>query len=422
LLLGVLVFNNVSKKRGDIMEISTLRPPVQAVDQEGLIAVCQKLIQTQSYTGQEQGVAHQLKDKMLELGFDRAWIDSVGNVIGEIKGVKPGPRILFDGHIDTVEVSDREKWTVDPFAGTVKDGRIYGRGATDMKCSVVAMVYGLAPLVSMKEHMHGSVFISGTVCEETFEGIALGKVVEALQPDFVVIGEASGLSLKRGQRGRAEIAVTTLGKAAHSSNPSVGKNAVYMMMRLVERILQQPILQDAFLGEGILELTDIISTPYPGASVVPHRCRVTFDRRTLVGETDESVLAPIRRAIAEMQKEDAEFKAEAEIVTATQECYTGACMSGKRFFPAWVLEEAHPLVDGALQSLRRSGLQPALTKYSFCTNGSYSAGVAGIPTIGFGPGREDGAHVVDENIEIEQLLGAAVGYQAIASQFLFNKK
>jgi putative selenium metabolism hydrolase len=404
------------------MTTNGLLPPVASVDEPGLIALCQKLIQTQSYTGQERQAAELLKTTMETLGFDRAWIDDYGNVIGEIKGGQPGPKLLFDGHIDTVEVSDGPKWTVDPFAGIVKDGRIYGRGATDMKCSVASMVYGLAPLTACREQLKGTVYISGTVCEETFEGIALGKVLDAIQPDSVIIGEASGLSLKRGQRGRAEVAVTTFGKAAHSSNPAVGKNAVYMMLTLVEKIRSLPVPQDSFLGEGILELTDIISTPYPGASVVPHQCRVTFDRRTLVGETAEVVLAPVRQAIADLQAIDPDFKAEAEIVCASENCHTGAVLSGTRFFPAWELPESHPLVEGSLTSLRQAGLTPAVTKYSFCTNGSYSAGIAGLPTIGFGPGREDGAHVVDENIEIEQLIGAATGYQAIAAGFLLQGK
>lgn len=399
------------------MNSRVIQAPVAAVDQDGLQRLCQQVIQTPSYTGQEAAVAQVLKTAMIELGFDQVWIDSVGNVIGEIRGTQPGSRILFDGHIDTVEVSDRDKWTVDPFAGEIKDGKIYGRGATDMKCSVAAMLYGLAPLIKHKDGLAGSIFVSGTVCEETFEGLALGKVIEAVQPEYVVIGEASGLSLKRGQRGRAEISVTTLGKSAHSSNPSVGKNAVTMMMQLVELINKQPNPTDRFLGEGILELTDIISNPYPGASVVPNRCRVTFDRRTLVGETEETVLAPIRQAVAVLTAQDPEFKAEVELVQASQCCYTGEAISGKRFFPAWELPADHELVVGALQSLRQTGLDPAITKYSFCTNGSHSAGVAGIPTIGFGPGREDGAHVVDENIELEQLFGAAAGYQAIAAKF-----
>lgn len=402
------------------MTTNFLQAPIAPVDEQALIKLCQQLIQTPSYTGQEKDVASLLKDTMLALGFDQVWIDDVGNVIGQIRGAMAGPSILFDGHIDTVEVSDQDKWSVAPFAGEIRDGHLYGRGATDMKCSIGAMIQGLAPLIAVKNAMAGSVFISGTVCEETFEGIALGKVIEAVQPDCVIIGEASGLSLKRGQRGRAEIAVTTLGKAAHSSNPAVGKNAVYMMMELVEKIRSLPVSQDSFLGDGILELTDIISTPYPGASVVPHRCRITFDRRTLVGESQDGVLEPIRQAIAELQVQDPSFAAEVEIVSASQECYTGAVLSGSRFFPAWVLEETHPLVDGALQALRQIGLNPSLTKYSFCTNGSTSAGVNQIPTIGFGPGREDGAHVVDENIEISQLVGAAVGYQAIAAKFLLK--
>lgn len=93
-------------------------------------------------------------------------------------------------------------------------------------------------------------------------------------------------------------------------------------------------------------------------------------------------------------------------------------MSGERFFPAWVLPPEHPLVAGALAALQQSGLTPDVTKYSFCTNGSYSAGIAGIPTIGFGPGAEDGAHVRNENLEILQVKQAAVGYQAIAAKFL----
>lgn len=393
------------------------KPPLAAVDHSGMIDLCRSLVQSPSYTGAEQAVAQKLKEAMTQLDYDRVWIDEVGNVIGEIQGEHAGPRILFDGHIDTVE-ADTEKWTVDPFAGIIRDGSIFGRGTSDMKCALASMVYGLAPLAKQKPLLHGSVYISGTVCEETFEGLALGRVVNAVHPDYVIIGEASHLSVKRGQRGRAEIAVTTFGKAAHSSNPSVGKNAVYMMMQLIGQILKIKTPEDDFLGQGILELTDILSSPYPGASVVPDRCRATFDRRLLVGETEESTLAPIKSCIEQLQKADPAFRAEAQIVHASQQCYTGATMDGQRFFPAWVLPEDHPFVGQSLESLRKAGLRPEITKYSFCTNGSYSAGIAGIPTIGFGPGREDGAHVADESMEIDQLKCAATGYQAIACQLL----
>lgn len=390
------------------------------VDEAGLLDLCQRMIRIKSYTGSEGALAEELRRTMLDLGYDRAWVDSFGNVIGEIRGAATDRSILFDGHIDTVEAGNEADWSVPPFAGAVQNGRIYGRGASDMKCALAAMIYGLSPLTKQRDKLAGSVYVSGTVCEETFEGLGLGKVVQAVNPDFVVIGEASALNLKRGQRGRAEIVASTIGKAAHSSNPGVGKNAVYMMSDLVARIRRLPILQDEFLGEGIIELTDIMSLPYPGASVVPEKCRVTFDRRLLVGESEEAVLAPIEQCVKALQKEDPAFLAEIQIASASQVCHTGEVLQGKRFFPAWVLPENHKLVVGALEGLRKSGLNPTVTKYSFCTNGSYSAGLAGIPTIGFGPGAEDGAHVVDENIEIAQVNKAAAGYQAIALQFLIG--
>ena len=400
------------------MTSTTLAAPVAQPDETALVAFCQRLIQTPSVTGGEGAVAELVRETMLALGFHRAWIDRSGSVVGEIRGGSPGPSVLFDGHIDTVDVADGPAWTQPPFGGVIKDGRIYGRGASDMKCALAAMIYGLAPLAVRSAGLHGSVFVTGTVCEETFEGQALGRVVEELKPDFVVIGEASALALKRGQRGRAEVEVTVTGKAAHSSNPAVGRNAVYLMMDLVGRMLRAPLPEDPFLGRGLLELTDIISTPYPGASVVPHRCRATFDRRTLPGESEIDVLEPLRRCVHDCQEADPQFEAVVRIAEASQRCYTGDEVAGRRFFPAWVLAEDHPLVAGALAGLRGAGLDPAVTRYDFCTNGSYSAGVAGIPTIGFGPGAEDGAHVVDENIELDQVRRAAAGYQAIAWQLL----
>lgn len=388
----------------------------EKIDAAGLVDFCSRLIQTRSYTGAEKAVAEEIVRTLLILGYDSAEIDSFGNVIGVIRGAYPGPTILFDGHIDTVEVSDAASWSVAPFGGEIRNGRIFGRGSCDMKCAFAAMVFGLAPLVGLKDRLHGNIVVTGTVCEETFEGLGLSKVIENMvRPDYVVIGEATNLSLKRGQRGRAEICLITYGRAAHSSNPSVGKNAVYMMMELLAEVRRLPVPEDLFLGQGILELTDIISVPYPGASVVPHQCRATLDRRLLTGETEAIVLAPIQACIAAMKERDPFFCAEVSIVEATQVCHTGSEMGGKRFFPAWVLSEQDEFVGLALDGLRRTGLDPAITKYSFCTNGSYSAGVAGIPTIGFGPGDEAGAHIVDENISIDQIIAAASGYLAVAA-------
>ncbi|MCQ4379972.1 peptidase dimerization domain-containing protein, partial [Clostridioides difficile] len=110
-------------------------------------------------------------------------------------------------------------------------------------------------------------------------------------------------------RGRGEIVVETFGKPAHSANPEKGVNAVYKMANVIQKIQQLVPPTHPVLGDGILVLTDIKSSPYPGASVVPDYCKATFDRRLLVGETREGVLAPIQALLDEMMKEDPELNA-----------------------------------------------------------------------------------------------------------------
>jgi len=387
--------------------------------QQELIKLCTELIQHQSYSGEENEVAERIKQAFTELGFDDHWVDCYGNIVGHIKGKRPGKSILFDGHIDTVPVPDDSKWTHAPFSGELQDGKIYGRGASDMKGAVSAMIMAAAYFaVDTNRDFAGEIYIAGVVHEECFEGVAARKISERVQPDYVVIGEASELNLKIGQRGRAEIVVETYGKPAHSANPQAGINAVYKMAQLIQAIRGLKMTSDKVLGQGILELTDIKSSPYPGASVVPDYCRATYDRRLLVGETRESVLQPILNLIAEMSKDDEEFKGSAYYARGIEKCYTGEHIEGERFFPGWLYDEQDEFIQAALKGLKGAGLNPRITQYSFCTNGSHYAGEAGIKTIGFGPSRENLAHTIDEYIEVEQLFNVAKGYYGILKEVL----
>lgn len=382
--------------------------------QQQLIDLCRGLIQKQSYSGEENLVAERIKQAFREMGFDDWSVDGYGNIVGWIEGNRPGKTILLDGHIDTVPVPDESKWQHAPFGGEIEDGRIYGRGASDMKGAVSAMIAAAAYFAAdTGKDFAGKICVAGVVHEECFEGIAARSISAKVRPDYVIIGEASELNLKRGQRGRAEIVVETYGKPAHSANPQAGINAVYKMAELIEKIRTIETTQQDVLGQGILELTDIKSSPYPGASVVPDYCRATYDRRLLVGETRETVLQPILSLIETMASRDPEFRAKAYYATGTEKCYTGSYIEGERFFPGWLYSEQDEFVQSALAGLKEAGLNPAVTQYSFCTNGSHYAGEAGIQTIGFGPSRENLAHTIDEYIEIEQLTGAAKGYYGI---------
>jgi putative selenium metabolism hydrolase len=232
--------------------------------------------------------------------------------------------------------------------------------------------------------------------------------MDSLQPSFVVIGEATELNLNRGGRGRAEIHLETIGKPAHSSSPHLGINAVHGMLPIIQGMEALPLGQDPLMGPALLALTDIISDPYPGHSVVPSRCRVSYDRRLLPGETPEGVLGAV---MALQPGNGAKFQA--VIAEGAHTAYTGRVLRGSKFLPAWVFPEEHPFVQSALRGLRAAGLDPKIGAYRFCTNAAYSAGQAGVPTVGFGPAAEGDAHVVDERLELRSLVRAAEGYQGI---------
>jgi putative selenium metabolism hydrolase len=379
-----------------------------------VIALCQELIRQQSYSGHEDGVASRIRQTFHEFRYDEELVDSYGNVLGLIRGKRSGKAILLDGHIDTVPVPEASRWTHAPFGGELENGRIYGRGASDMKGAVSAMIAASGFFAAdTGRDFAGEIYVSGVVHEECFEGIAARKISERVHPDYVVIGESSELNLKRGQRGRAEIVVETLGKPAHSANPGAGINAVYKMAELIREIGRLPAPVHPILGPGILELTDIKSSPYPGASVVPDYCCATYDRRLLLGETRDSVLQQLQELICTMKSKDPQFEAKVHFATDVQKCYTGAEIGGERFFPGWVFEHDDEFVQTALTGLRSVGLNPEITQYSFCTNGSHYAGEAGIKTIGFGPSRENLAHIIDEYVEVEQLLQSTKGYYGI---------
>lgn len=388
---------------------------------ESLTELCQELVRNQSVSGDESKVVEVIKGKFKELGYDECFIDAYGNVIGHIKGNKPGKKILFDGHIDTVPVPDDSKWTHAPFGGEIVDGKIYGRGTSDMKGQTSAMISAAAYFAEdTNRDFEGDIFVAGVVHEEIFEGVSARKISEAIKPDYVVIGESSELNLKIGQRGRAEIVIETFGRPAHSANPEQGINAVYKMSKIIEQIqcIETPVHE--VLGKGILVLTDIKSSPYPGASVVPDYCRATFDRRLLVGETKEGVLEPIQKIIDELMAVDKEMKAKVSYAIGKETCYTGETIEGERFFPAWLYKEDDEFVKAALKGLRSAGINPEITQYSFCTNGSHYAGEAGIRTIGFGPSKENLAHTIDEYMEQEQLFIGAEGYYGILKS-VYNK-
>ena len=384
----------------------------EALQQETL-ELLKRLIACPSLSGQEQGVAQVLKGYLGENGFSTLETDRFGSLVAGVKGDRPGVRLLFDGHIDTVPADNAQDWATPPFEPVLKDGKLYGRGASDMKGADAAFAVAAAEYLRERgTDFAGELWFAGVVQEECFEGVCAREVAKRVRPDLVIIGEASEGNLKLSQRGRAEIVLETFGVPCHSANPEKGVNAAAAMCSLINEILKLPPTKDErMVGDGILVLTDIKSEPYPGASVVPHYCRATFDRRLLVGETRESVLSPIQAIIDRQKKLDPTLNARVFYPMGSAVCSTGEKVEAERFFAPWWYA-ADERVMGVKAAMEERGLKPEITGYSFCTNGSYYAGEAGIPTFGYGPSRENLAHTVDEHIALQDLFDAVDGYLA----------
>lgn len=379
--------------------------------EQQLIAFTQKMIRQRSYSGEEDKVAAVMKEFSDANGFTDVHVDKYGNCICHIKGKQPGPKILFDGHMDTVPVPDTASWEHDPFGAEIIDGKMYGRGTSDMKGALSSMMAAAAFYAKDCDYdFKGDIYVAGVVHEECFEGVAAREISAHVKPDYVIIGEASQLNIKIGQRGRGEIQVETFGEPAHSASPDEGVNAVYKMCRVIEAIQGLVPPTHPVLGDGILELVDIKSSPYPGASVVPDYCRATYDRRLLVGETKESVLAPLQELLDNMMKEDSQLKAKVSFVTMEEECYTGNKIASERFFPGWLYDKEDAFIQDTYKEMKELGFEPTITNYDFCTNGSHYAGEAGIKTLGLGPSKETLAHKINEYIEIDQLVKATQCY------------
>lgn len=387
-----------------------------AADEQGLIALARELVMTPSLSGEEDAAADLVANALRRIGFDEVWTDRIGNVVGRY-GRGQGPTLLFDAHLDTVNVGNRSAWTHDPFGAEIENDILYGRGAVDMKGSLAAMIYGAKLLIDARAGLGGDLYLACVVQEEPCEGMAIRTLIEeeGLQPDYVVLGEPTNRGIYLGHRGRVELQVTTYGKACHSAMPDQGVNAANGAARLVfgVELLAPQLLTDDLLGQGSVAVTQIASIS-GSANSIPDRCTLVLDRRLTLGETEA-------RAVAEIQQIVRREGVSADVVVPAYETtsYTGYVCRGRKYFPPWLIGEKDPLVKAAIRAVERvSGERARLGMWPFSTDGSYTMGVMGIPTIGFGPGEERYAHTVDEQIRLADLALAAQTYAEIAVEAL----
>lgn len=386
-----------------------IREVLRAVEAD-MVRFAQELVRVKSYTEHEKDIVMLIKDKMMDLGYDDVVVDGMGNVIGVIGSGET--KILFDSHVDTVAVRDESEWSVNPFGGEIIDGKLYGRGAVDMKSAAAASVYAGYAIKRLGLYEGKTIYISTSVMEEDYDGesVYYECTEGGLKPDYAVICEPTLCKLAVGQRGRALIRIDMEGISAHGSAPEKGDNPVYKVADIIRRIEAMGRRFMDMKGEkGSLALT-CIESESASKNAIPSKCSIYIDRRLVKGE-DEALIAK------EMEELLAGRSASWEVCKIIGKSWTGMDVVLHSFMPAWEIDREHQLTEAAIKAYEEmNGSSPELYKWDFSTNGVASMTRLGIPTIGFGPGDSKLAHCVDEHCPVEEMSKAFVFYVRLAGQ------
>lgn len=353
----------------------------------GVTALLQELIRIPSVnpdggpltdqTGEGRMAAF-LADHLRQLGAEvelREVLPDRPNVLARFPADRPGkPKLLFAPHTDTVSVAGM---TVDPFAAEIRDGCIFGRGASDTKGSIAAMLHALESCRDRLDTLSHEIWFAGLMGEET--GL-LGSEALAKQEsfDFVIAGEPTGLDVVHTTKGSAWITVRTHGIAAHGSRPEAGRNAIYAMADIIRTVRDEIIpglsgLSDPILGNPTINVGTISGGSK--TNIVPHACEITLDARTIPGQSLDPILARLR-----------ETAPDADVTVWSNE--------------PLATDPNHPLIETFVNlGSRRTGAP------WFCDAAHFAS--AGTPAIALGPGSIDQAHTKDEFIRVADLEAGA---------------
>ena len=371
---------------------------------ENALAFAGDLIAIPGLSGEEGEVARRLREEMDALGLEDVRVDSAGNVIGVAPGRGSTPPAMLNCHLDVVAEGDHTEWEVPPFSGEVREGFLHGRGAMDIKGPLALQTYAAASMIG---EAPGDVIVAHTVLEER-GGLGMKHLLEAgtVEPSVVIIGEATHGDVCIGHRGRAELEVVLTGVAGHASAPERAANPLDLLGDVLAAVreLGRAKEADPVLGPASLVATGVDVLP-ESRNVIPDRVIVALDWRILPGDEDESLLERVRQAIARRVPALPDgLGYEVRMASELQTTYTGIEEDRNLFTPGFLMEATHPVVTAAAAAVGRQEQDGAATvrPWLFATDGGWSCGVHGIPTVGFAPGEERFAHTNRERLEVEE--------------------
>lgn len=383
---------------------------------DNALAFAADLIRIPSMSGEERDVANRLQEEMRRLGFDRVEVDELGSVAGVVKGRGDAPPVMLSCHMDVVAEGAHEDWEHPPFGGEVANGFLHGRGAMDIKGPMALQVYAAAALAGRAA---GDVIVGQVVFEEK-GGWGMENLVRSglVNPAAVIIGESTEGDITLGHRGRAQIEVVIRGEAGHASAPDRARNALSLLPGVLTGVaaLAERQESDPILGPASLTPTDVRVRP-ESPNVIPDEVTVVLDWRILPTDTEQGLLARVEGAIAETLPDvPAGYAVECRLAQERQTAYTGRSTERNLMTPGFLMEPGHPVVTAAARAVGRRGQPDASARcrpWTFATDGGWTCGVFGIPTIGFAPGEERYAHTNRERLDVDEARWAFSRYPSL---------
>lgn len=335
----------------------------------------------------EAAIADAVADAMRRAGLEVERQDAAPgrpNVIGVLEGRAPGRSLLLCGHVDTVGVEGMEA----PFTPRHERGRVYGRGAQDMKAGVAAMI-DAARTVAASGFGAGRLIVAAVVDEE-FASIGADTLVQRWRGDAAIVTEPTDLQISIGHKGFAWLEVQTAGRAAHGSRPAEGRDAILRMGRVLRELERLDRALQARTAHPILATGSLHASMIDGGaewSSYPARCALRMERRLTVAETGNDALAEAQEILDRLRAEDPEFEATASLTF---------------WRPPYEVDAAHPLPCRLAEAAAEHGVRTAVGGMSFWTDAAVLAS-AGIPSVLFGPGGA-GLHGIEEYVNEEDVL------------------
>ncbi len=357
---------------------------------------------------QEKEVAQFLNEFLTDEGIDirlRPVEKNRPNVVASLKGWGRGKSLMLNGHLDTVPVFDMD---IPPFTPKVEKGRLYGRGALDMKGGLGAMALTLVALDRARAKLQGDLYLTAVVGEERSSDGTEDIVLRGPKADMAIVGEPTGLEIQPSHRGLEWLDVHFYGKAAHGGQAEKGINAISMASKFIRKVEEEllPRLSERRSRHTLpptLNLGVIQGGQQP-SSVADH-CVVKMDRRWIPEESLQKVFQEIHQLFDELKREDPRFKAELRRDPSSMRTMTHVPN---------VVSRGHPLVKSLELSVKTVTGRPAkVTSFWGWTDAALLTHFAKTPTVVFGPGGA-GAHARTEYVNTDDLVSCMQVYARTA--------